>query len=270
MIREAALAAALLLVGCGDDPDGERLGDRAYAARDYTAAYNAYVAAAAGAPDADLLAKLGITALREGDTPGAIDAFERLAVAAPDRSIEAAEGLAAAARLAVTQRNAEALKEAVAGLRRIAPDYPVAPWVVELGRRGVLSGDEIAELAPAGFAVTSDAAAGDSLLVAWADARVAAADCDGAGSLYRAAARRTRDSGLSAAAQSGAAACALAIARQALAARDTITALASLGSVQQWAGSDSGAAAAAELAAELRKAAERLPPMDTTFFMEDR
>lgn len=270
MSRRSALLAVMLLAGCGE-PDGlERQGDRAYAARDFAAAYTAYAAAAESDAGADLLTKLGHAALRQSDTPGAIDAFRRLAAADAGRRIEAAEGLAAAAQLAVAQRNLDALDVAVTALREVAPDRPVGRWVVELARAGMLNDADLASLAPHGIAAASDAGSGDSLAVAWAGARVRSADCAGAGSLYRAVARRAAEPGLRGDARSGASACALTTAQQALAARDTAGALDALGSVQQWADADSGAARAAALAAEIREAAERLPPMDTTFFMEDR
>jgi tetratricopeptide (TPR) repeat protein len=270
-MRCAAVTLAIVLVAaCGEPADLERQGDRAYAARDFAAAYTAYASAADRDAGADLLTKLGLAALRQGDTPGAIDAFRRLAAADPDRRVEAAEGLAAAANLALAQGNAEALDAIVGAMREIAPDRPVGRWVVALARTGMLNDAELAALAPQGVAAASDAGSGDSLLVAWAGARVRAADCDGAGSLYRAAARRASEAGLAASARSGASGCALAAARQALASSDTAGALDALGSVHQWADADSGAAAAAALAEELRTAAEQLPPMDTTFFMEDR
>lgn len=276
MNRAGALVAALLLVlACSEPDDAERRGDRAYAARDFATAYTAYAGAAEASAGADLLSKVGLAALRQGDAPGAVAAFRRLAATAPDRRVEAAEGLAAAARLAATQRNTETLDEAVKALRTADPGRPVGRWVIELARAGMLSDEELATLAPHAVAAAADPAAGDSLLLSWADALVRGADCAGAGSLYRATARRASEPGLAAVAQSGASACALVAARRALTARDTAGALDALGSVQRWAESDSGAAAAAALAAELREA--RLPPMDTTllpmdttFFMEDR
>jgi hypothetical protein len=271
MRRAAAVVAALVLVAaCREPADAERRGDRAYARRDYPAAYTAYAAAADASGGADLVGKLGLAALRTGDAPAAVDAYRRLAAEDPSRTLEAAEGLAAAARVAATGGNGEALDAAVSALRAVAPDRPLGRWVVELARNRRLTDAELTALAPQGVGAASDAAAGDSLVLAWAAALVRAADCEGAGSLYRAAARRAAEPGLAASAISGASACALAAARQALRARDTAAALDALGSVQQWADADRDAADAAALAAELRAAAARLPPMDTTFFMEDR
>ena len=264
------LPIVLVVIACSEPPDLERDGDRAYAARDFAAAYTAYAAAAGPDASPDLLAKLGAAALREGDSPGAVDAFRRLVAGDGSRSIEAGEGLVAAAELASTQRNAEALDAAVAALRAVDSARPVGRWVVGLARSGMLNDREMAALAPEGIAAAPDARSGDTLLVAWAAALVREADCEAAGSLYRAAARRVGAPELAADARRGAAACALAAARQALGAGDTAGALDALGSVQPWADADSGAGAAAALAAELRAAASRLPPMDTTFFMEDR
>ena len=270
-MRSAAplLAALLLVVACREPADAERTGDRAYARGDYAAAHTAYAAAAAGGAGAELLGKLGIAALRQGDAPGAIEAYRRLGAEEPSHAPEAAEGLFSAARIAVTQRNTAALDAAVAALRSVAPERPVGQWVIELARGGMLNDGELIALAPQGLAAARDAGAGDSLAVAWADALVRAADCEGAGSLYRAVARRTTDNALAASARAGASACALAAAAKALGARDTAAALDALGSVQQWADADPEAAEAAALAAELRAAAARVPPMDTSFFPTD-
>jgi hypothetical protein len=263
------LAALLLVAACREPADGERMGDRAYARGDFAAAHEAYAAAAAGGAGAQVLAKLGIAALRRGDAPGAVDAYRRLGTEEPSHATEAAEGLVAAARIALTQRNAAALDAAVAALRSVAPERPVGQWVIELARGGMLNDPELIALAPEGLAAARDAGSGDSLVVAWADALVRATDCEGAGSLYRAVARRTADNALAASARAGASACALAAAAKALAARDTAAALDALGSVQQWADADAEAAEAAALATELRAAAARVPPMDTTFMPMD-
>lgn len=276
MMRSAAAAAALLLaVACREPAGAERLGDRAYAAGDYAGAYSAYADAAGPDAPADLLAKLGLAALRQNDAAAALDAYRRLAAAAPDRAEEAAEGMATAAGIAASRGDAATLGAAVSALRKVAPERAAGRWVLDLARRGELSDAELLALAPLAVAVAPDPESADSIIVSWADALVAADSCAAAGSLYRAVGRRSRVAQLAAAGRSGAAACALAAARASLRARDTAAALDALGSVEGWADSDDDAAAAAALAAELRAAAERLPPMDTafldtTFFMEDR
>src|SRR5690606_10305032 len=118
------------------------------------------------AAGADLLNKLGLVALRQGDARGAIDAFSRLAAADPERRVEASEGLAAAARLAGTQQSAEALDDAIRALRQADPERPIGRWVFELARAGMLNDAELAALAPHGIAAAADPASGDSLLVA--------------------------------------------------------------------------------------------------------
>lgn len=268
-LRVVAVALLLATAACREPADAERTGDRAYAAGDFAAARRAYAEAAGAGAGADVLAKLGLASLRAGDAAGALDAYRRLAAEGP--AGEAGEGIAAAARVAAGRGDGETLRSAVTALRTVAPELVEGRWVLELARRRLLSGDDLVSLAPQAVAAAPDSDAGDSVLIAWADALVRQADCPGAGSLYRAVARRSRTEGLAEPARAGAAACALAAANRALAARDTGAALDALGSVEAWADADSGAAVAAALAEEIRAAAaaEQLPPMDTTFFMEE-
>lgn len=210
------LAAACLAAGCRTGTEHERLGDRKYAERAFVDALAEYrLATRQSAPSLELRAKLALAALHAGALAEAVQAYRGMAAADPSAALEAAEGLARVARLAVDARDVAALRGAVAGLRELAP-----------GRLALLGTSLGAGLGTEWRSADADlvlaaAAAGvggaDSLLAAWADLVARAGHCDAASRGYEGVLRRGPPPALARAARGGLAGCAVEGGRAALA-----------------------------------------------------
>lgn len=208
----AALAAATpLALACGTPDNAELAGDHAYGTRHFAEALRDYRAASTHASGGRLWAKLAAAALHARDLRAASDAYRRLAAEDPTRAQEAAEGLDAVARAAGQRRDVPALRDAVLGLRAIAPERSIARYALVLVRSAGASapGTEALSLLPAALAAAPDAAIFDSLLTTYAAALQESAGCDQAAPAFRAALRRAREPAVRARAGSGLAGCAL-------------------------------------------------------------
>jgi hypothetical protein len=203
------LLLLVLAAGCGGSAGPELAGDRAYGAAQYQAALAAYRQAAATRGSGRIWAKLGAAALHAGELRAAADAWRRVAGDDPTRLEEAADALEGVAREAERRGDAQALEDAVLGLRAAAPERPIARHALALTRRTSLSDAEALALLPAAMAAAPDAATVDSLLAAYGAALQAAAGCEQAAPAYRAALRRSRSSALRAQAGGALATCAL-------------------------------------------------------------
>jgi hypothetical protein len=202
------LLLALLVAGCGRSGP-ELAGDHAYGAGRYAEAVTRYRAAAEHDRGGRIQAKLATAALRAGQPGLAAAAWRQLAGDDPTRLDESADGLEAVAREAAHRGDAAALREAVLGLRAVAPERPIGRHVLALTRYGPLSQVEAVTLLPAAMAAAPDAESVDTLLAAYAAALQASAGCEQAAPAYRATLRRTRSSAVRAVAGSGLATCAL-------------------------------------------------------------
>lgn len=219
----AAVAAAVLsLAGCASHADHERAGDRRYAEHAYPDAAAEYrLAARVGRPSADLFAKLGAASLHAGDAAGAVDAYSRLAQQDPAAIEEAADGVVLAARLAIDAHDVDALRAAIAELRRLAPlRLPMAlAGVAAAG--ATLAPDartpEGADILLASVAGARNRTMQDSLLVAWADLLAGTERCPEAAQAYAAVLRRApATSAMARSAKGGLATCAVEAGRAAL------------------------------------------------------
>jgi hypothetical protein len=221
-IATAAAVAVAALAGCSRPTSEEQRGDAHYAEARYEPALAAYRSALGDGDDPELLGKVGVAALRARDAAVAADAFLRLAAGEPSRSLEAAEGLVQAGRLALDADDRETLRIVLDGLRGLAPERVVGRWALSIVRReGEAAGTE---LLPAALAAAADPAVADTLLLAYASALGGAGDCGRAVGAFDAVRRRRRIELPPAAAQA-AAACALRLGDGAAEAGDTAQAV---------------------------------------------
>jgi tetratricopeptide (TPR) repeat protein len=211
------VAAALALAACSPREGPETAGDRAYAAGRFDLALREYQRAAAHG-GGRVWAKVGAAALHANAFRAATEAYRRVAAEDPTRLDEAAEGLDAAARGAEHAGDMAALHDAVLGLRAVAPARPIARYALALATRSAVSGREAMTLIPAALAAAPDPQTFDSLLVAYGEALQAAGALDQAAPTFRAALRRSRDTGIRTRAGNGLAACALRLGLAALSA----------------------------------------------------
>ncbi|HET7599222.1 MAG TPA: hypothetical protein VFK09_02965 [Gemmatimonadales bacterium] len=210
--------AAIAIAACSPGDSPETLGDRAYGAGRFDVALGEYQRAAGAHGGGRVWGKVGAAALHAGAFRVAADAYRRLASEDPTRADEAAEGLDAAARGAEHAGDLDALHEAVLGLRAVAPARPITRYALALATRSAVSGREAMSLIPAALAAAPDPATFDSLLVAYGETLQAAGAFDQAAPTFRAALRRSRDTGVRARAGTGLAASALRLGLAALSA----------------------------------------------------
>jgi hypothetical protein len=202
-------AVVVLVAGCGQAGDHERLGDRAYGESRYGEALADYRQALAKDPDARVWAKAGAAALRTGDLEVASDAFLRLAAEDPSRAEEAAEGLESVARAAERAGDGKRLQAAVVGMGAIAPDRSIGRYALELIRRPGAEATDLVGVLPGAIAVAPDPETVDSLLVVYGAALRETTGCGEALPAFQAGLRRTKMAGLRARAEEGVAACSL-------------------------------------------------------------
>ena len=217
-MSRGVLAVALLFGGAcrGVVTDREIAGDQAYGAGRYIEAYDAYAGAAGDRGGSRVWAKAAAAAVHAGRLDEAAAAYVRLAGEDPTRAGEAADGLDEVARGAAAGDTA-ALHAAVRGLRRLAPERPMGAHALALVRRVALEGAEAVSLLPYALAAADDRATVDSLLLTYGEALQGTAACDEASDAFRAVLRRSSDPGLTRAASSGLAVCALRLGLGALA-----------------------------------------------------
>lgn len=211
------LPALVLLVACaGSAADHERLGDTAYASGEYTTALQEYRAASKGARDARVWAKLGAVALKVGELREAVEAYNALGAADRTRIGEAARGLELVAREAERAGTGAALEDAVAALRKLAPERVSSRHTIALLRSGRLGATEVAALGPLALAAAGDAAGVDQMLVQYGAALQGTTACAEAADVFQAALRRSRDLAVRQRSAEGLSLCGLQLGREAL------------------------------------------------------
>lgn len=207
--RVTQAALLVLVAGCGQSGDHERLGDRAYGESRYTQALAEYRQSLEKNPDARVWAKAGAAALRTGNLEVASDAFLRLAAEDPTRAEEAAEGLEAVARAAERTGDGKRLQAAVVGMGAIAPDRSIGRYALELIRRPGAEATDLVAVLPGAIAVAPDPETVDSLLVVYGSALQETTGCGEALPAFQAGLRRTKLAALRNRAEEGVAACSL-------------------------------------------------------------
>ncbi len=208
----------LIATACGGSAsDHERLGDAAYLDADYATALQEYQAAARSRDDAKVWAKLGAAALKSGGLRDAADAYEKLAAADKTRISEAARGLEQVAKAAAGDSGSEvALRSAVEGLRRLAPERVSPRHTLALVRSERLEPAEAAAMGPLALAAASDAATTDQMLLQYGAALQATTACSEAADIFGIALRRSHDPVLRARATRGLGECGLQLGQEAL------------------------------------------------------
>jgi tetratricopeptide (TPR) repeat protein len=206
----------LVVAACAGGADHERLGDVSYGKSLYSEALAEYRTAALSAPSARLSAKVGLSALHTQSYREAAEAYRRLAKEDGSRGFEAMVGLGLVARGAQRANDPVALRDAVVGLRPLAPNRLSGRDALGLVRGGQLSPGEAVLVFPAALAAAPDAGTIDSLLTAYGSALRATTACEDAVRAYRSVRRRSHDAKLRAAAGDGLAECGFQLAREAL------------------------------------------------------
>lgn len=199
---------SLLLAGCPSAAaDHAKLGDQAVAEGDYNVAVAEYRAGVQASSRPDLLAKLGAAALRIKNHREAAEAYRRLGETDPSRAGEAATGLERVARAAVAAHDHLAGREALVGLRAIAPDRPSGRIALSLAMSGRFTAADALPLLPYALAGARSDATVDSLLHLYGNALRETTACEEAVRVYQTLLRRT--GGTSTNAARGLAECAL-------------------------------------------------------------
>ncbi len=207
----------LLLTACGGSAsDHERLGDAAYVDGDYATALSEYKSAARNRDDAKVWAKLGAAAVKTSDLSEAADAFLKLAAADKTRISEAARGLEQVARAAANEGSDVALRAAVEGLRRLAPERVSPRHTLALVRSERLEPAEAAAMGPLALAAAGDAATTDQMLQQYGVALQATTACSEAADIFQIALRRSHDPALRTKATKGLGECGLQLGQEAL------------------------------------------------------
>lgn len=214
-MKRTLLLLAFLGACSRSQPDQERLGDRASHDGRWGAAVTAY-RAAGDAPRVD--AKLADAAFQAGSLLVAVHAWNQLAAAAPTRVGEAANGLARTAAAAERTGDQAALAEAIGGLARVAPGWPLGRLSLRLAHGSGADGGSPPDLAilPAALAAGPGRGAVDTLLYLLGVADGHAGDCDRAVAALESVLRRSGDIGLRDSATSRLAGCELTLGLAAL------------------------------------------------------
>jgi tetratricopeptide (TPR) repeat protein len=209
--------AVLLLVACGGTAaDHERLGDTAYGQGEYATALAEYRAASHDRHEGRVWAKLGAAALKTGELREAAAAYLRLADADKTRATEAARGLDQVARAADGAGMIPALRDAVTGLRGLAPERVNPRQTISLARSGQLEEAAMVAMGPLALAAAGDAASVDQMLLQYGGALERTTACGEAVDLYAIVLRRSRDAGARQRAAQGLGECGLVLGREAL------------------------------------------------------
>jgi tetratricopeptide (TPR) repeat protein len=212
-----ALAALVLTAGCvSAASDHEQLGDAAYAKGAYADALAEYRAGARANDTPALEGKIGLTGLHVPALRDAADAYQKLAATDRSRSDEAATGLVLVARAAERSADTLALRQALDGLRTLAPDRASGSTALSLIRAGKLDPPEVVALMPAALASARDGGTVDTLLLAYGQALRVTTACEEGASVFRTAFRRVQDQGARGRAVNGLAGCALQLGEEAL------------------------------------------------------
>lgn len=222
MIRRVVLLLVAFCLACSGGQQ-EHDADELYLSGRYADALPLYAGLAATHESARLWAKTGATALRAGQLDSAASAFLALASADPSRHAEASDGLAEVARQALRSRAMSALATAVAGLEKIAPEWPVTTYAYALVQGGTLKPASRARMLPLALAGAPDAGTFDSLLLQYGEL-MSGSQCAEAAYAFRAVMRRSTNAGMRDSAGTGYATCALRLGLAALDSSEVIAA----------------------------------------------
>ena len=182
------------VTGCSlERPDRERLGDVAWHDARWAEAMADYQAAG---DSPRLTAKFADAALQGGLLTESAQAWTRLGTDAPERAAEAAAGLARVADAAEHDGTQAALAQAIAGLHRVAPGWPLGRIGSRLSATGGLAPAQVADVIPAMLASTPGRDATEPLLLALGQADRARGACDLAVPILEGLLRRTVNAGL--------------------------------------------------------------------------
>ena len=167
---------AAVAAGCSVAQSGrEQLGDEAWHDARWADAVADYRAAG---DSPRLLAKLADATLQGGLLTQSAEAWTRLGTDASDRAAEAAAGLARVASAAEQAGNDAALAQAIAGLRRIAPGWPLQRVAARMGRVADLPPAAAAEAIPALLSASPGRNVAELMLLALGRADRARGSCD--------------------------------------------------------------------------------------------
>lgn len=207
----------LLLLGCpAAAADHAKLGDQAVMKGDFTTAVGEYRAGVQASPRPDLLAKLASAAFHLKNFREAADAYRRLGETDPSRAGEAATGLERVARGAQDAFDALALREALLGLKAIAPERPTGRIALSLALSGKMEPGEALPLLPYALAGATNDQQVDSLLLLYGNADRETTACEEAVRIYRTVLRRAGDGTPSPSASDGLGSCAVQLGRDAV------------------------------------------------------
>ena len=191
---KAARLLLLGLAGCSlGRPDRERLGDAAWHEARWADAMANYRAAG---DSPRLTAKLADAALQGGLLAESAQAWTKLGTDAPEQAAEAAAGLARVADIAEHDGKQAALAQAIAGLRRIAPSWPLGRVASRLGDVTVVPAAMVPDVVPAMLVTTPGGDPSSSLLMALAQADRSRGACEPAVSVLEDLLRRSTNAGL--------------------------------------------------------------------------
>jgi tetratricopeptide (TPR) repeat protein len=191
---KAARFLWVFVAGCSlGQPDRERLGDAAWHEARWADAIADYRAAG---DSPRLTAKLADAALQGGLLAESAQAWTKLGTDAPERSAEAAAGLARVADAAEHEGKQAALAQAIAGLRRVAPAWPLGRVASRLGEVGVVLPVQAPDVIPAMLAAATDHDAAGPLLLALGQADRVRGACEAAVPILEGVLRRTMNAGL--------------------------------------------------------------------------
>lgn len=180
--------AFLLLAACGGGPpEPEAVGDAAWVEGRVADALAAYRRSGVSAR---VMAKRAEAALVAQQLPEAAESWARLARTDASRTGEAAAGLARTALAAERRGDALALRHALIGLRKVAPDWPVGRLALRAGLGDDLAASDLVALIPAVLATSPGPGRTDAALARLASAERVQGRCDLAVPVYIMVARR--------------------------------------------------------------------------------
>jgi hypothetical protein len=192
-VKATRLLVTLVAACSLERPDRERLGDVAW----HEARWADAMADYRDAGDSPrVTAKFADAALQGGLLAQSAQAWTKLGTDAPERVAEAAAGLARVADAAEHDGRQAALADAIAGLRRVAPGWPLGRIASRLGGADAILPTQAPDVIPAVLASTPARDAMPPLLLALAQADRARGACDLAVPILEGVLRRTTNAGL--------------------------------------------------------------------------
>jgi len=183
----------LLVMACSQGNDRERVGDEAWHEGRWADAMANYRAAG---DSPRLVAKLADAALQSGALSEAAAEWTKLGIDEPTRAGEAAAGLARVAERADHDGKQGALADAILGLRRIAPNWPVGRLASRSSPVPGMQPAQVADLVPALLAGATGRAMAEPLLLTLGQADRARGACEQAVPLLEGVLRRTTEDAL--------------------------------------------------------------------------